>query len=189
MEGHERSRDRRYRIQKSLYEVTFFLEFALAIIVIGLVLLEVYALIILFKDHITDPNITISYSYFLERALDIVIGVEFLKMLCRHNMDSVIEVLMFAMARHMIVENTTMIEGLICIVAVSILFVVRKYLFVAKIDKAPSLFTTPSPNKGEPARHGQKNEAGTPTGENPIEVVGTAVPSSGDDDDAGPLPA
>ena len=59
-------------------------------------------------------------------------------MLCRHNMDSVIEVLMFAMTRHLIVEETSMLEGLICVVAVSILFVVRKFLFVAKIDRTPS---------------------------------------------------
>ena len=53
-------------------------------------------------------------------------------------MDSVIEVLMFAMTRHLIVEETSMLEGLICVVAVSILFVVRKFLFVAKIDRTPS---------------------------------------------------
>ena len=162
MEGHERTRARRFRIQKSLYEITFLLEFVLALIVIALVLMEIYAMVVLFKDHIMDPNITISYSYFLERALDIVIGVEFLKMLCRHNMDSVIEVLMFAMARHLIVQNTTMVEGLICIIAVSVLFVVRKYLFVAKIDKAPDLSSATPLSTEELPQDGQKNEHKTP---------------------------
>ena len=87
------------------------------------------------------PEVTLGgldYSVHLKRALDIVIGIEFIKMLCRHNMDSVIEVLMFAMTRHLIVEETSMLDGLICVVAVSILFVVRKFLFVAKIDRTPS---------------------------------------------------
>ena len=42
---------------------------------------------------------------FLERSLDIVIGIEFIKMLCRPSADNVIEVLIFLTARHMIVAE------------------------------------------------------------------------------------
>ena len=135
MEGHDRGRERRYSIQKSLYEICFFLEFALAILVV----IEFFSEAVLFIRNI--PEVTLGgldYSVHLKRALDIVIGIELIKMLCRHNMDSVIEVLMFAMTRHLIVEETSMLDGLICVVAVSILFVVRKFLFVAKIDRTPS---------------------------------------------------
>ena len=134
MEGHEKNRPRRQKIQKSLYEVTFFLELIVACFVI---LLVVYALSQVFLQFFRNPS-GYGFMHFLEITLDIVIGIEFLKMLCRHNMDSVIEVLMFAMTRHLIVEETSMLEGLICVVAVSILFVVRKFLFVAKIDRTPS---------------------------------------------------
>ena len=142
MQGHEKTRARRYRIQKSLFETTFFLEFILAILVICLVVMEIISMVYLFKEHLFDPTVTISYSYFMERALDIVIGVEFLKMLCRHSLDSVVEVLSFAMARHLIVTETSMLEGLICVLAVAVLFVVRKYLFIEKIDKIPELQKT-----------------------------------------------
>ena len=139
MEGHDRGRERRYSIQKSLYEICFFLEFALAILVISFVVIEFFSEAVLFIRNI--PEVTLGgldYSVHLKRALDIVIGIEFIKMLCRHNMDSVIEVRMFAMTRHLIGEETSMLDGLICVVAVSILFVVRKFLFVAKIDRTPS---------------------------------------------------
>ena len=139
MQGHEKTRARRYRVQKSLFEATFFLEFILAVLVIGLVIMEIISMVHLFKEHLFDPTVTISYSYFLQRALDIVIGVEFIKMLCRHSLDSVVEVLSFAMARHLIVTETSMIEGLICVLAVAVLFIVRKYLFIEKIDKIPEI--------------------------------------------------
>ena len=106
MEGHDRGRERRYSIQKSLYEICFFLEFALAILVISFVVIEFFSEAVLFIRNI--PEVTLGgldYSVHLKRALDIVIGIEFIKMLCRHNMDSVIEVLMFAMTRHLIVER------------------------------------------------------------------------------------
>lgn len=139
MQGHVHNRKRRLRIQQSLFEVSFFLEFILAIMVICLVVMEIASLMLLFKDHLLDPAITIEYSYFLERAMDIVLSIEFLKMLCRHNLDSVVEVLSFAMARHMIVHASTMVEGLICAAGIAILFIVRKYLFIEKIDKIPNL--------------------------------------------------
>lgn len=138
MEGHDRTRERRYSIQKTLYEISFFLEFVLAIIVISLVVMEIISTIGEMSHFFSLPDPDTGYTILLKRALDIVIGVEFIKMLCRHNMDSVIEVLMFTMTRHLIVEDTSMMDGLICIIAVSILFVVRKYLFVDKIDRMPT---------------------------------------------------
>ena len=74
------------------------------------------------------------FTSFLGKCLNIVIGIEFLKMLCRHNMDAVIEVLLFTLARHLIVKQFEILEGLICVVAISLLFVVRRFLFVAHID-------------------------------------------------------
>ena len=131
MEGHEKNRPRRQKIQKSLYEVTFFLELIVACFVI---LLVVYALSQVFLQFFRNPS-GYGFMHFLEITLDIVIGIEFLKMLCRHSMDSVVEVLLFTLARHMIIEPTTMLENLLCVAGVALLFVVRKYLFVAKIDK------------------------------------------------------
>lgn len=158
MEGHDKTRERRYSIQKTLYEISFFLEFILAIMVIALVIMEIIstggAMIYFFSRLSLD----VDYSILLKRALDIIIGVEFIKMLCRHNMDSVIEVLMFAMARHLIVLETTMMDGLICIVAVSLLFVVRKYLFVSKIDRMPVFDHSSSEKKEAPKDDDAENE-------------------------------
>ena len=44
---------------------------------------------------------------FIEQVFVVVIGVEFIKMLCRPTADNVLETIIFLVARHMIVVTTT----------------------------------------------------------------------------------
>jgi hypothetical protein len=85
---------------------------------------------------------TVSYRHFLESALDLVIGIEFIKMLIKHTPGSVIEVLLFALSRHMVLEGGNSMENLLTVCAIAIIFVTRKFLFVetfefSATDKVP----------------------------------------------------
>ena len=53
----------------------------------------------------------------------------------RSDLDSVVEVLLFSVAREMIIEHMPIYLTLVGIVAISILFLIRKYLFVSALDK------------------------------------------------------
>lgn len=75
------------------------------------------------------------FNNFLKATFNIIIGIELLKMLCRHDLDSVVEVLLFAVARSIIVEHMPILETLLGILAIAILFLVRKFLFVSALDK------------------------------------------------------
>ncbi len=77
---------------------------------------------------------------FLGHALGLVVGVEFIKMLIRHTPGAVIEVLLFAIARQLIVYHTSTLEPLIGILAVGCAVAIRKFLFVEKIDRGCSAF-------------------------------------------------
>ena len=77
---------------------------------------------------------TVSYRHFLESALDLVIGIEFIKMLIKHTPGSVIEVLLFALSRHMVLEGGNSMENLLTVCAIAIIFVIRKFLFVESFD-------------------------------------------------------
>ena len=75
---------------------------AAALVVVGIVL----STIGLFKDftifqHMLDD--TTVFKEYLERVLMIVIGIEFVGMLCRPSSDNVLEMLIFLVARHTIV--------------------------------------------------------------------------------------
>lgn len=71
---------------------------------------------------------------FIKKSFELVIGTELLKMFCRHDLDSVVEVLLFAIARQIVIEHLPITESLIGIIAVAILFAIRRFLFVSHLD-------------------------------------------------------
>ena len=82
-------------------------------------------------------------------------------MLCRHSMSTVVDVLMFAVARQMVIEHTTPMQNLITILSIGVLFLIRKYLFVPELDNRPSIVFGPHPGQeakkeDEPAGAGHK---------------------------------
>lgn len=103
-------------------------------IIIGILLAISIGILLIFlvsdlKLIAMQKNDMESFNNFLASAFNLVIGIEFIKMLCKHTPATVIEVLLFAIARQLIVEHTSTLENLIGIISIAILFAVRKYLF------------------------------------------------------------
>lgn len=67
---------------------------------------------------------------FLGQAMTLAIGVELIKMLSKPSANTVIEVLLFAISRQLVIEHPSTLNFLLGILAVAVLFAVRKYLFV-----------------------------------------------------------
>lgn len=84
----------------------------------------------LFQVIVAGNGDTEQFSAFLGNAFQIVIGIEFIKMLCKHTPATVVEVLMFAIARQMVVEHSSSSEKLICILGITVLFAIRRFLFI-----------------------------------------------------------
>ena len=117
-------------VQSFIFKTAIWLELFVAFIVI-------IALLIMFAHVPVDLKMLVEngeFNQFLKKMFDLIIGIELLKMLCRHTLSSVIEVLLFAIARGMVAEHTTPLENLLSIVAIAILFIVRKYLFIPGLD-------------------------------------------------------
>ena len=55
----------------------------------------------------------IDVMYYLESAMTLAIGIEFVKMLCTHTSETVIEILLFAISRQMIVEHLSATETIL----------------------------------------------------------------------------
>lgn len=62
-------------------------------------------------------------------AFSIIIIVEFIRMLIRHSMNTVIEVLIFAIARGLVAGHEEPLNALISILAIAVLLACRKFLF------------------------------------------------------------
>ena len=116
-------------IQDRVYKLAICIETFFAIVIaIVIVLLAVKLITIIFQPgFFVDEE---SFSNFLKNALGLVVGVEFVKMLVRHTMDNVVEVLIFAISRHLIVYHLEIWEMLIGVLCIAILFAIRKFLVV-----------------------------------------------------------
>ena len=51
-------------------------------------------------------------------------------MLANHSPGSVLEVLLYAIARHMIVGHEDAVQNLVSVGAIALIFIIRKYFFV-----------------------------------------------------------
>ena len=67
----------------------------------------------------------------LDNAISLAIGAELIKMLCKHTPETIIEVLAFALARQLIVGHSRPLENLIMVIAIAILFAVRRFLLMS----------------------------------------------------------
>lgn len=105
-------------------------EILLSALVLLAVLLVSWRLLFEVFDLCKTATATEGFTTFLGHAFNVIIGIEFIKMLAKHTPGATIEVLLFSLAREMVVEHTTPVENLISIITIALVFVIRKYLFV-----------------------------------------------------------
>lgn len=79
---------------------------------------------------LTDSSIYPNYDDLLEICFNLIIGVELIRMLFMHTPITVFEVLLFAIARQIIIDHSSPVNSLIGVVAIAILFATRRFLFV-----------------------------------------------------------
>ena len=153
--SHVESRSRK-ALRSYIIQASTLLEIVLSgLVLIGL-LLSFIPLLKWMPGLLFDGN-DVEIRGFLERALDIVIGVEFIKMLAKHSPGSSLEVLLYAIARHMVVGHESALDNLISVGAIALIFVVRKFFFVPA-------FGAHLPD-GKPAPDLTPNQSGIPAEE------------------------
>lgn len=121
-------------ISKVLSKILLYIELVIAFVLLAGVLLGVIGLVSSMGVFHGDPFGYDDFSAFLASAFSLVIGIEFVRMLVKHSASSVVEVLLFALARQLIVEHTSTWENLIGIVAIAGVFAIRKFLFVGSFN-------------------------------------------------------
>ena len=119
---------------EGIYNVARYTEIVLSIIILIVIALAGIRLIFTITEiPIMDMDIDF-FTTFLANGLSLVVGVEFVKMLCQHSAQTVVEVLMFATARQMVVEHLGPFETLLGVISIAVLFAIRKYLMTDNDD-------------------------------------------------------
>jgi len=108
-------------------KITYFFEMVIAsalLIVIAIKIFEISSEMLGFEIVIIKMN----FEKILSAVLTLVIGVEFIKMLCKHTPKTVIDVLLFAIARYIVIYHDDTVDLLIGAVAIAGLFAAKKFL-------------------------------------------------------------
>ena len=120
--------------EKTLLKLSKVFELILSIIILIIVFLGMMDLSrSVYQSYIVNFATPVEYSElnsFLAEGLLLVIGVELVVMLCLHVPGTLIEVLLFSIARKLILlpKTSGMIDLFLGILAIGIIFAIRKYL-------------------------------------------------------------
>ena len=79
--------------------------------------------------------LSMNFDGILSVVFSLIIGVEFTKMLYKHTPDTVIDVLVFAIARQMVIYHEGSTDLLIGVLAISGLFAAKRFLVNNNLDK------------------------------------------------------
>ncbi len=126
---HDREESLKHTLREQIAEIAAFLEVVISACVLAGMLLS---LVPVFRQlpALFASDGTELFQVFLGQAFNLVIGVEFIKMLSKRSPGSVLEVLLYAIARHMILGHNTALENLLGVGAIGLIFVIRKFCFV-----------------------------------------------------------
>ncbi len=120
----------RKRLQDMMFETSYLFELIISLIVgIGILAFGVRMIIDMSNLSIFENGVEGLMSI-LEDAITLAIGAELIKMLCKHTPETIIEVLAFALAKQLIVGHSEVWQNLITVVAIAILFVIRRFLLI-----------------------------------------------------------
>ncbi len=101
------------------------------IILAGILVAGVQLAIELFFDVVQwakTGTYCVDFKTLLAGAIQLIIGIEFVRMLSNHSATGAIEVVLFVIAKSIIVGDYTSLEMLLGVASIALLFVIRKYL-------------------------------------------------------------
>lgn len=117
-------------ISKIFYKVVHIIEYLIAvmtmIVLVGLLGYEIY------KMFTVDGYFSGADTY-LHNILTIVVGLEFVRMLINLTPANTLEVLIVAIARQVIVDHSSSISNIACVLCIGGLFAIRRFL-ISKTD-------------------------------------------------------
>ncbi len=118
----------RKKLQDKMFEISYLFELFVSVIVgIAILILAVRLVIDTVNVSVYSQGVD-ALVKILDDAIILAIGAELIKMLCKHTPETVIEVLAFALARQLIVGHAASWENLITVVAIAVLFGIRRFL-------------------------------------------------------------
>ena len=111
-----------------MFKIIQIFELIVAIFITTVIIFMLYNLVSQIINNDIFQMSSSDFSTFLASALSLVVGLEFVKLLCQHTPENLIEVLMLAISRQMVVEHLDTFQMLLGVVSIVALLTAKKYL-------------------------------------------------------------
>ena len=123
-------------IVKFLLKTAWILELAIALFIL---LVTVVQMVLTGKDSLNYLTLgQFSLNNFFVSTMNIVVGLEFVKMLILHTPRAVTDVLLFAIARQLVVSHSSSTDTLLGVAAVALIFLIKKFLLTREDATPPA---------------------------------------------------
>ena len=120
------------RFEDFMLTLTKLLQFLLALVIVVGIVIQLLALPNALKELYANGQE--GFREFLKYIIDMVIGLELIHLLSRPTLDSVVEILLFALTREIVLGEMNPTGIFLSIVCIAILFAVRKFLFIKDLN-------------------------------------------------------
>ncbi len=128
------------RLQKLIFSFTTVIEVIMGIFIVLGILAALRTLLGDVAGMFSGVYETEMFDQLMNHVFTLVIAVEFIKMMCNYSPATVVEVLMFAIARSMIIDHSSTLNSLLGVLAIAGLFATRKFLFCEYDEVARTIF-------------------------------------------------
>lgn len=126
-------------LNRLLKDITTALEFIISFILAAAICVMIFQLLTDFR-YLSDPSVYPNYNDLMTSCFNLIIGIEMIRMIYLHTQSTVFEVLLFAIARQIIIDHSSSVNSLIGVIAIAILFATRKFLFVTFDESEKIIF-------------------------------------------------
>ena len=117
------------KIEKVLHYMVEVIEIIIAVVTLcAMVYLLITEIVQIFIPDFQVNAHRADSKHFLESILGIVIGLEFVSMLVDFTPANILEVLVLAISRHVIINHTDAVSTIVCVVCIAGLFAIKRYL-------------------------------------------------------------
>ena len=118
----------RTKFRSAILKFAQAMEIVMAVIILAAIVLGAVLLMAGLAEDMRGGLAAFSVTDFLSKALMIIMGVEFIKMLMLHTYGEVTDVLLFAVARQMILNHDGPAVLLLNVAALAGIFAIKRYL-------------------------------------------------------------
>jgi|LAHS01.1.fsa_nt_gb hypothetical protein len=115
-------------------KITGYVEVVIAALIL-VALLVATVKIILYFPVLWSADGTEGFTEIIGYFFTVIIGIEIIHMLSKHTPGSALEVVLFCIARYIIVSEGSGLDKLLAVSAIGVIFVIRKYAFVHSFEE------------------------------------------------------